>query len=275
MISGNVEIGNLLKRLRKVPMEAPRIIKKAIDTDARGFVRDIVGLTPPSNKTANKASHERGKMAITSDLLGLKGSRDKHQRTAGVFVVMSDDLLANNARQSPNGSSVRLFVKKDGTVYACDRRFFRPRASNGEMYAHHQSMRTKRGRVTTAGGATRDIGRTRFIDQMVVSRSAYLRYEKWIHKRVGMLAAGYNAAAQKLGVKMPAWIKKHGTKGGRIDPQTTQTGYFIEITNSVPYNNEALPRQIKFVLDSEKRKKRIANVIKYEIAAVLKRQRLT
>ena len=41
-------------------MEAPRIIKKAIDTDARGFVRDIVNLTPPSQGKANIESKKRG-----------------------------------------------------------------------------------------------------------------------------------------------------------------------------------------------------------------------
>jgi len=277
MITASVQLGPLLKKLRQVPREAGPIIEKAIDADAKGFVKDIVGITPPSMGKANKASHERGKMSITSDLLGLKGNRDKHQRTAGVFVVLDDGLLAANAAQSPNGTTVRLFVKKGGIVYGCDRQFYRPNASTGEMYAHHQSLRRKSdGRVTTAGGATRDVGRFRFINQMVVSRSAYLRYEKWIHQRVGILAAGFNPAAAALGFNLPAWIKKHGTSGGVVKIVRRPGSYTITITNKVPYGHKTdLPRRMAYVLNSGKRKKRLINSIRFSIRAALKKSQFT
>lgn len=275
MISANVQLGPLLKKLRQVPREAAAIIEKAINTDAKGFVKDIVGITPPSTGQLNKNSHRRGQMAITADLLGLKGGRGKHQRTAGVFVVMSDELLAQNASDAPNGSTVRLFVKKGGIVYGCDRQFYRPRASNAEMYSHHQSMRRGTGRVTTAGGATRDVGRFRFIDQMVVSRSSYLRYEKWIHQRVGILAAGFNPAATALGFSLPAWIKKHGNTGGVVSIRRGVGQYTITITNKVPYGGKNdLPRRMAYVLNSGKRQKRLQNSIRYSIRAALKKSRL-
>lgn len=275
MMTANVELGPLLKRLRKVPREAAVIMEKAIDADAKGFVKDIVGITPPSMGSANKESHRRGQMAITADLLGLQAGRDKHQRTAGVFVVMSDDLLAKNAAVNPTGSTVRLFVKKGGIVYGCDRQFYKPRASTTEMYAHHQSMRRGTGRVTTAGGATRDVGRFRFINQMVVSRSAYLRYEKWIHQRVGILAAGFNPAAAALGFSLPAWIKKHGNKGGVVSIRRGVGQYTITITNKVPYGGKNdLPRRMAFVLNSGKRKKRLQNSIRFGIRAALKKSGL-
>lgn len=290
-MSTTLDLGPLLKRLRKVPRDAMRIMQTAVDVDAKGFVVDVIGVTPPfylpktdpeslrtskppSRAKLGKEAKDRGEIAITADLLGLKAGRSKERRTAGVFVIMADDLLERNARIAKDGTTVRLFVKKDGTVYGCDKQFYRPKATVQEMYAYHQSMRSKKtGRVFTRGGATRDVGRWRFINQMVVSRTAYLRYERYIHKRVGMLAAGWKPAASAMGVRLPRWIDRH-TGQGSVNIRRGPMNYSVIISNSSKYGKDAdLKRRVVWALSSEKRKKRIAHRINGEIRAVLRAQR--
>jgi hypothetical protein len=111
---------------------------------------------------------------------------------------------------------------------------------------------------------------------MVVSRSAYLRYEKWIHQRVGILTAGFNLAAAALGFSLPAWIKKHGNEGGVVRIVRGHGFYTITITNRVPYGGKNdLSRRMAYVLNSGKRKKRLQNSIRYSIRAALKKSQLT
>ncbi|WP_395734099.1 hypothetical protein [Prosthecobacter sp.] len=271
MTTCQVHLGTLLKRLRQVPRDAQRIIETAIDTDAKGFLKDIVAITPPSMGKANKESQRRGENAIIHDLLGTRSGGGR--RTGGVFVVMADEVVNKATIGSQN---VRLFATKDGKVYGCDTRFFKPYATVDEMFAYHQSKRLKSGRVSEAGGRTRDVGRWKFIDQMIVSASAWNRYRKWIIQRVGMLAAGFNAAAQKLGVPLPVWIKRHGTGRGAVNIQRSLGSYSITIRNSVPYGNKNdLPRRIRFVLQSDKRKKRLAHRIRAEIRVALRKNKLT
>jgi hypothetical protein len=102
------------------------------------------------------------------------------------------------------------------------------------------------------------------------------KYSKAKQALVGTLAAGFVPAAQELGVKLPVWVTRQRITPGTIKTRRNQISYSIEISNTARYAKGAdLPRQMRFVLQSTKRKKRIANVIKYEIAAVLKKQRLT
>jgi len=272
MIRLQLDTSKLQKKMRLVPREVPKIMQKVVETDARGFVKDIIAITPPSQGRANKESQRRGEGAIEADLLGLKGGRSKEQRTAGVFVVMDAALLAKNAAVSKNGTTVRLFVAKDGTVYGCDRQFYRPNASIAEMHAHHQSMRSKsNGRVATRGGSTRDVGRWKFLNQMVVSRTAYLRYEKAVLKTVGKLAAGFNAAAQALRVSVPAWIKRHGSKNSVIRMQRGIASFRITITNKAKHGSaNDLPRRMAYVLESVKRQRRAQHTLKHALRAALK-----
>src|SRR6185436_20843020 len=44
-----------------------------------------------------------------------------------------------------------------------------------------------------------------------VDASALRALKRDLLKRVGELAAGWNAGAQKLGVKLPAWVARHGS----------------------------------------------------------------
>lgn len=110
------------------------------------------------------------------------------------------------------------------------------------------------GIVSTAGGATRDIGRWRFINQMVVSRSAYLRYEKFIVHRVGMLAASVLAAYDgRFGslAGVPAWIRRHnkGWGVGMIKDHTTSNGMIVTIGLDVGSLNREMQRRFNAALD--------------------------
>ena len=249
------DISGLIAKAQRVPDLIERQLTPVLEKQGRLFIKEMIKWTPPASqgKTGKKA-HEQGKMAITSDLLGLKGGRSKEQRTAGVFVVMKDEFLKANAKQYGKSQHVRLFVKKDGTVYGTDRQHFRPNATNAEMYAHHQSMRRKGGRVSTAGGATRDVGRWKFIDQMVVSRSAYLRYERMIQKRVGILAGGWNAAAKRFGYRPPAWVAKHGESSGAAMLVKSAGKLYYELRNTVRYGAaNGMQRRVNHVVSYRKR----------------------
>jgi len=263
MIVAKVNLGRLVPLIRQAPAIARPEMRKFVQTSARalvsssGNVPGLVQVTPPAHSSQKKLvgaaqAKAAGEMAITMDLLGF--GRSKHQRTAGVFVVMADDLLAKNAAMAKDGAVVRLFVKKDGTIYGTDRHHYRPHASTGEMYAQHQRMRRKSdGRVRTAGGATRDIGRWKFIDQMVVSRSAYLRYERMIHKRVGMMAAGVVAAYNgRFGPLrgVPAYAKRHtsGWVAGKLIELDAEDGYEVTISLEAGSMNGEMQRRFNYVL---------------------------
>ena len=124
MVSCKVHLGDVMWRLRKVPEQSARIIEQVVETDAKGFVKDIVAITPPSMGKADKQSQKRGEMAIIHELLGTRG--DGYRRTGGVFVVMADDVMA---KATCKEEYVRLFATKDGKVYGCDTRFFKPSAT--------------------------------------------------------------------------------------------------------------------------------------------------
>jgi hypothetical protein len=262
MISGNVEIGNLLKRLRKVPEEAPRIIKKAIDADARGFVRDIVNLTPPSQGKANIESKKRGEGRVEADVRKAYGTpsdlwrliRDKEgEGTAGQFW----SYVKLNQWKKANDISRRIVGRE-----------FSPFDGGAE---HKRRRNPRTGRVI---GGEQPKHKTVFLNTFQLRKLK--GYTKKQQKNVGLLAGGFVRAAEELRVKLPQWVTRHKLRLGTITKSETRRGYSITIANTARYAKGAdLPRQMRFILQSTKRKKRIANVIKYEIAAVLKKQRLT
>jgi len=52
--------------------------------------------------------------------------------------------------------------------------------------------------------------------------------------RVGWLASGWNPAAKKLGVRLPAWITRHSGSGGII-PTNDGRRFRLELTNAVKF----------------------------------------
>ena len=66
-----------------------------------------------------------------------------------------------------------------------------------------------------------------------VDASALRALKRELLKRVGELAAGWNAGAQKLGVKLPAWVARHGSKRSSAAVLSTFRVFRIISTNSM------------------------------------------
>lgn len=274
MIRCQIDLRSLHKKMQQVPRELPGIMKKAIETDARGSMLDIIAITPPGSEGAllksgkkGEGAIERGRAAIRRDLLG-------GRKRAGIFMALDDGLI-NSALNTGlyQTENVRLFVKKDGTVYGTERSLFRPDASIAEMDAHHHKY-WKNGRMTSAGSRDRTIGRWRFVDKMVVRKSTMESYLNYLYDRIGIMAGGWGKGAKRVGAKLPKIVKKHASGACKIT--LTKTSFSIEITNAVTYFRMAdMSRRIQFVLNSGKRQKRVQNSIRYQIRAVLRAAKLS
>ena len=84
-----------------------------------------------------------------------------------------------------------------------------------------------------------------------VSSAEYNALRKTLLARVGWLASGWNAAAQKLGVRLPAWITRHGTGAGIILVTSDGRRFRIEISNAVKFVGSVkdLDRRIQKAVD--------------------------
>lgn len=280
MISANVDLGRLLKKLRRVPREASGIMRKAIETDARGTMLDIIAITPPGSPGAllksgkkGEAAMDRARSAIRADLLG--GRKVTKGSKAGIFMALDDGLidsaLATGMYQTQN---VRLFVKKGGIVYGTDRSLFRPDAGIVEMDAHHHKY-WKKGYITSAGhNVAEQIGRWKFVDKMVVRKSAMNKYLEYLYERIGIMAGGWGKGAMQVKARLPKAVKKHASGG--VVVTVTASSFTIQITNTVRYFLlKDMTRRIQFVLKSGKREKRLKNSLHHGIRAALKKSQLT
>lgn len=80
-------------------------------------------------------------------------------------------------------------------------------------------------------------------------------YMAEVLKRVGLLASGWNAAARALGLNVPPWIARHGTRGGSYTDVHGFTGRHIRIANRVPYasNVRDLSRRVNAAAENRAR----------------------
>ena len=80
--------------------------------------------------------------------------------------------------------------------------------------------------------------------------------EAEIERDVGELAAGWNAGVQKFGVKLPAWVARHGSKRSSAAVLNTFRFFRIILTNAVKYvtNVDAYDRRIQSAINIQGRK---------------------
>lgn len=255
MITASVQIGPLLKKLRQVPREAGRIVQQAIETDARGFIQDIIAITPPAMGKANAEAKKRGEAAVARDIRRVYITpgqlfdliRAKDPRLAAAFwsaVKQQDWPRASSITRSAGVPDLIDFASDDG--------------------AAHQSRR-RRGKVT-GRQPSYGIRDPRYL-------AAYIKQQQ---ARVGLLAAGFKPGAEKLRARLPAWVRRHASTIGTVHIQSDLSRFTITISNRARHGTaNDLPRRMAYVLNSGKRKKRLINSLRYNIRAALKQSRLT
>lgn len=123
-------------------------------------------------------------------------------------------------------------VQGEGITRAQKRELF---ASADELLAMHQRAAKQLGRIARRGGK-----------RVEVEARDFTRVAAILGKRVGWLAAGLNAAASQLGVKLPGWVTRHGTKYGTIKIEFSASKFRIAIGQNVPYADDAKGYAQKF-----------------------------
>lgn len=214
------------------------------------FVRDAVSVTPP-NTGEIKGGKKRGESTIAGDMLG---GRDVnvggfHAKSRGFFEVLSKPGIERD-------EIVSFLTTKDGRVYGVEKKLYRPNVSAKEMIAHRDKYRSKKtGKMSLAGLRTRNVGRHVFIDRMVITPSAAKKMLKELYRRVGYLASGWNAAAERLGTKLPQWIRNKGTSNGGVVEVLTGEKLSITVTNRIKFagTTKGLRRRIQWALNNRGR----------------------
>lgn len=183
---------------------------------AKGFIRRVISVTPPSQGKADSESRKRGEQAVYSDLYRIFDPAKKN--------VEYDNLL-----------------------------------QRGSMESWHKTRRGRNGRVWRTVDRKKDVAR--------VSKSDFQWFRKEVQKKVGILASGWNRAAESLGYNPPEWIRRHGTGRGDYQPRLSGDNMRITIRNEVKFagSTQGLKRQVQWAIDTQ------AEAMERRVAFFLKR----
>lgn len=234
---------------------SPENVQKLVTLSAKRFVKNVVAITPPAKGKADSSAKKRGEATIDVDT-GLT-----------MDAMSSKELSALQEFHGGAGYVANALRNKAGKVYLEDRNFIlwdaqaalafhmkKRSASSGRPGAAAKG-RTGGTRIRSrdAGAHNQHIGRSKSDDIAQVPPTVLAQVRKMLKQRVGWLAAGLNPAAQKLGVPMPAWIKRHGTKHGKIEVTASRAGLRIRIIQNVPFADaiRGYSRQWDFALQKE------------------------
>lgn len=239
--------------------EKASILAKVVRKDAMGFVKDVVSITPPSQGAANTESKKRGEDKVKADVRKAYGTANEMW------------LLIKQQRDRDAADAFWAYVKTRKWKQANDiaRNITGKELVGFDNGAEHKRRRNRKtGRVVGGEAAHK---KTVFIKPTQMPK--LWKYARSQQRRVGLLASGFVPAAEELGVKLLSWIVRHKSRPGFIKPKKSRSGYAITISNTARYAQSAdLKRHMQKALNYTKRQKRIANAIKYEMAAALKKR---
>ena len=171
------EIKRAIKQLEPHEKKSRR---ELTEQAAKGFVKEIVAITPPAGK-------------------GKQGSDAKKAGEAAIINDLARVMVAMRARKNVTLQDPR------------------------EIHQRFRDLRT--GRINS-----RNLKKPYPVDAGAL-RS--LRNE--LIKRVGELAAGWNAGADALGVKLPAWVTRHGPRRSAVSVVNSIRQFRITLINAVKY----------------------------------------
>lgn len=263
----SIKLDNL--KFKKILDEYQDILGKTLPEcvriNARLLAVELARRTQPFGNSDKTKQVSDG--AIARDLLGGK-------KRAGLFAPITP-WIAQNAEEYSTGN-IRLFVKKNGEVYGTDKAHFLHSATAGTLRSIHKEA-FKNGKLSSAGGKTRDIGRWKFINKHFVPAETLAKYVASVQAKVGLAKSGWAACAKQLktgksaGTRgIPGWVTKHlgdYTLGNVQDRTDNEVHPHVILTNTSKY--------IDKVLNKAQQLEALANVgarMKKQMETVLKKR---
>lgn len=243
-----------------------KTLPEALRINARLLAVELSKRTQPFGK--DDRGRKNGESAIARDLLGGKGRY-------GLFAPISPAIEAS--AEDYSSGNIRLFVKKDGTIYGTDKAHFRRFATMGSMRAIHKKA-FKNGAMSSAGSRTRDIGRWKFIDKYFVPSGTLQSYVAAVQAKVGLVKSGWAHCAKliKSTTKgsatrgIPKWVTRHLKDYGFGHVQDNADNPFnpsITLTNSCRYADKACrasERDAAVAIVKNNMIKQVTNMLRYE-----------
>ena len=207
-------------------------------TQARGFVREIIRITPPAQGSASVRKNQSiGEHAVARDV-------GRVYLSAGRAYNHIRDVLGEPqakafwaAYQSGNKPVAESLLRRAGGLSA--------RVSLGPFDggAHHARNRNNRGRVSR--------------DRHELVPTPGPEYEAYMNRKignVGILASGWVASARLVGERAPAYASRHSGNGA-AHVTRKRSGDIYTFHNRVPYATQAdLRRRADLVLAKQRRK---------------------
>lgn len=213
-------------------------IPDAVVFNARLLCVELSRRTQPFG---GEAAKKVGEGAIVRDLMG------RGMQRAGLFSVIGQ-AISNMYREYSTGN-IRLFVRKDGSVYGTDKFHFMPDATENDMRQFHKRFFVN-GKMSSAGSRTRDIGRWKFIEKMFVPPGTMDSYLQARFKTVGWAKAGWAACAKELRKVftgsatrgIPKFVTKLDSYNSDvIDNTRNEKEPTVTLINTTPYIDRVLP----------------------------------
>jgi hypothetical protein len=251
-------------------------IPKAVAMNARLLCVELARRTQPFG---DKSGGEKiGEKAISTDIYGGKRSSGKGKGRAGLFAHITPRQEAY-AENFSNSDYITVHATKDGTVYGIDRAHFLPGASASDIASIHRAN-FMNGRMSAAGGDTRNIGRWKFINKYYVPKSELDAFVATRLARVGIAKSGWATCANQLKKTVsgamtrgiPRWVTRHlGDYGlGEVRDNTSNiSAPTVFLTNTCKYADKVLRETEKLkALDI------VAGKMKKQMETILKKRKL-
>ena len=247
-------------------------IPDAVHMSARLLCVELARRTQPFGD--KKGGEKVGEKAIATDIYGGRRSTGKGKSRAGLFAHITPRQMAY--ADTNDSANITVFATKTGDVYGVDRAHFLPGAEVSDLQSLHRSSFVN-GKMSAAGGDTKNIGRWKFINKYFVPKQTLEDFVKLQYAKVGLAKSGWAYCATKLRKVVsgamtrgiPGWVTRHiGDHGyGRVTDNTSNLSHpHVILTNTSKYADAVLPISEQLMAQSvvgEKMKKEIAKILKY------------
>lgn len=220
------DTSKLRSALRTYQLATLKDTNTVVKDAARNFVKRAASVTPPATGKLNSEAKKRGEGNIVGDI--------NH-----IFVGLSPALLEKFQQLRAQG--VPELRTKSGRIIVRSTDVSVP-----SIKGWHYANRRRAGRVRSGRGSAAAI-------KAVILAQRQKDYQQRVIKKVGLLMAGWNASAAKLGTKLPAWTLRHGTGGGRCAVTKTRAGIKIRLENMVGFVTrvKGLQRRVQWALNAQ------------------------